>query len=111
MDLLLTFQETKNYTFKDKLHKYIFWKVNYFQTWVRKHLLDFDTTCSVEILQQASWGQTNLVCHLKFVLPAISRRICKTFNRHIQMRSKKGFELIVTSKYTWLVMIKTPQRR
>ena len=27
------------------------------------------------------------------------------------MRSKKDFELIVTSKYTWLVMIKTPQRR
>lgn len=29
MDLLLTFQETENYTFKDKLHKYIFWKINY----------------------------------------------------------------------------------
>ena len=58
MGLLLTFQETENYTFMDRPHKYIFWKVNYFQTWVGKDLLEYILSW---ILQQASWGQNILV--------------------------------------------------
>jgi hypothetical protein len=59
---------------------------------------------------------------MKFALvwSGISQRISLFFNRcdsslelwkNIKVRHDKDFELILTSKYTWLVMIKTPQRR
>ena len=85
MDLLLTFQETENYTFKDKLHKYIFWKVNYFQTWVRKDLLDFDTTCSVEFFNKHHGAKQILVYILSKICFACD--FAKNFQDVIKIRN------------------------